>query len=256
MGRNLNEYKKVTLSSYRIAIDHTTQTIGRRTKYYRNLIIVVTVVGLGSIIWAGITWSWPPLAGILLFVPLCGFYFFIDEKLLIRWQQELFSHWEKGELDFRALYEAIISVKTLPKNTIESMLETLPADKELVEEQGVSPSTRQAIASVVTAIHSCRSDSIALKTAGYSIAGGALIAAVLFWIWEPVLGLFLVFLIFFLQRWIRAQRLKSAKEIVINTRQESDFNLEKFLEIVNQANWSPLSSAEREEFLKTLTDVT
>jgi len=81
--------------------------IDRRAKHFRNLIVAVTIVGLGSIFWAGIAWSWLPLAGIFLLVPFCGLYLFNDEKLLNQWQHELFAHWEKGELDFRALDEAV-----------------------------------------------------------------------------------------------------------------------------------------------------
>lgn len=97
--------------------------IDRRAKCYRNLVVAITFVALGSIIWAGIAGSWLPISGIFLFVPFCGLYFFIDEKILCQWQHELFAHWEKGELDFKALHEAITSILTLPKNTVESMSE-------------------------------------------------------------------------------------------------------------------------------------
>jgi uncharacterized membrane protein len=191
-----------------MAINSTTQMIDRRAKHYRNLIVAVAFVGLSSILWAGIDWSWLPLAGILLLVPFCSLYFFIDEKLLNQWRHGLFSDWEKGELDFRALYEAVTSISTLPKNTLESMLETLPSAGDLVTEQSISSSTRKAIAAVVTAIHACRSDHIAFKAAGYSIAKGVLIVAVLFWMWQPLLGLFAVTLVLLLRRWVKTQRLK------------------------------------------------
>ena len=123
--------------SYRAAIDQTTQTIDRRAKPFRNLIVAVTFVGLGSILWAGIAWSWLPLAGIFLLVPFCGLYLFVDGKLLNQWRHELFAHWEKGELDFRALYDAVTAISTLPKNTVESMLETLPSAGDLVTEQSI-----------------------------------------------------------------------------------------------------------------------
>jgi hypothetical protein len=249
---NLILIERQTLSSYRIAIDHTTQTIDRRAKHYRNLIVVVTFVSLGSILWAGIVRSWSPLAGIFLLVPLCGLYFFFDEKLLNQWRHELFAQWEKGKLDFRALYDAVTSISTLPKNSVESMLETLPSVGDLVTEQSISSSTRHAIAAVVTAIHACRSDHVAFKAAGYSIAGGVLIAAVVFWMWQPILGLFALSLVLLLRRWVKIQRLKGAKEKIIKAQQEPEFNLEKFLEIVSKIHWSPISASEKETFLTTL----
>jgi hypothetical protein len=244
------------LSSYRVAIDHTTQTIDRRAKHFRNLIVAVTFIDLGSILWAGIAWSWFPLAGIFLLIPFCGLYFFIDEKLLSQWQHGLFAQWEKSELDFSALHEAVTSISTLPKNTVESMLETLPSAGELVAEQSVSSSTRRAIVAVVIAIHACRADSIAFKTAGYSIAGGVILVAVLFRMWQPILGLFVVILVFLLRRWVKAQRLLGARERIINVQQKPDFSLEKFLKIVNQVNWSPIPTKEREKFLAGLSGAT
>ena len=245
--------QRVRLSTYRIAIDHTTQTIDRRAKHYRNLIVVVTFVGLGSILGAGIAWSWLPLAGILLLVPFCGLYFFIDEKLLNQWRHGLFSDWEKGELDFRALYEAVTSISTLPKNTVESMLETLPSAGDLVTEQSISTNTRHAIAAVVSAIHACRSDHIAFKAAGYSIAGGVLIATVLFWMWQPILGLFAVTLVLLLRRWVKTQRLKGARERIINAQQKPNFNLEKFLEIVSKIHWRPITAEEKKTILSAIS---
>jgi hypothetical protein len=240
------------LSSYRGAIDHTTQTIDRRAKHYRNLIIVVTFVGVGSTLWAGIAWSCLPLAGIFLLVPFCGLYFFIDEKLQNRWQHELFAHWERGELDFRALYDAVTSISTLPKNTVESMLETLPSTGDLVTEQSISSSTRKAIAAVVTTIHACRSDHIAFKAAGYTITGSVLIVAAALWMWQPLLWVFSVSMILLLRKWVKTRRLKGAKEGIITAQKQPDFNLEKFLEIVSKIHWTPISASEKKTILATL----
>jgi len=241
------------LSAYRIAINQTTETIDGRAKHFRNLIITVTFVGLGSILWAGIAWSWLPLAGIFLLVPFCGLYLFIDEKLLNRWQHELFAHWEMGELDFRALYNAVTAISTLPKNTVESMLETLPIAGDLVAEQSISSSTRKAIAAVVTTIHKYRSDHIAFKAAGYTITGGVLIIATALWMWQPLLGLFTVSLVLLLRKWLKTRRIKGVRERIINAQQKPDFDLEKFLKIVSKIHWTPISASEKKTILATLS---
>ena len=240
------------MSSYRIAIDQTTQTIDRRAKHYRNLIVAVTIVGLGSIFWAGIAWSWLPLVGIFLLVPFCGLYLFIDGKLLNRWQHELFAHWERGELDFRALCDAVTAISTLPKNTVESMLETLPSAGDLVTEQSISSSTRKAIAAVVTTIHACRSDGIAFKAVGYTITGSVLIVAAALWMWQPLLGILSVSLVLLLRKWLKTRRLKGIRERIITAQQEPDFHLEKFLEIVSKIYWTPISASEKKTILATL----
>ena len=251
--RWLHFFERQTLSPYRIAIDQTTQTINRRAKHYRNLIVAVTFVGLGSILWALIGWSWMPFVGTFLLIPFCGLYIYIDGKLLNKWRHELFAGWEKGDIDLQALYEAVTAISTLPENTVESMLETLPSTGDLVAEQSISSSTRKAIAAVVTTIHTCRSDNIAFKAAGYTITGGVLIIATVLWMWQPLLGLFTVSLVLLLRKWLNTRRLKGARERIITAQQKPDFNLEKFLEIVSKIHWKPISAEEKNTILATLS---
>ena len=241
------------MSSYRVAIDNTTQTIDRRAKHYRNLIIAVSFVSLGSILLAGIAWSWLPLAGIFLLIPICGLYLFFDGKLLNQWRHELFVAWVKGEIDFRAFYEAVIPISTLPKDTVQSMLETLPFAGDLVTEQSISSSTRKAIAAVVTTIHACRSDHIAFKAAGYTITGGVLIIAAALWMWQPLLGVFTVSLVLSLRKWLKTRRIKGARERIITAQQEPDFDSERFLNIISKIHWTPISASEKKTILTTLS---
>jgi hypothetical protein len=206
-------------------------------------------VCLGSIFWAVIARSWLPLAGIFLLVPFCGLHFFIDGKLLDQWRQELFADWEKGEIDFRALYDAVISISTLPKDSVKGMLDTLPSSGDLVTEQRISSSTRKAVAAVVTTINNCRSDDIALTAAGYTITGSVIIAAIAFWQWQPLLGLFAVGLILLLQKWVRLIRLKGAKERLCVAQQDSDFSSKKFVNIVSELHWKPITASEKQTIL-------
>jgi hypothetical protein len=240
------------MSSYRISIDQTTQTIDRRSKYYRNLIVTVTFVGLGTISLAVIVRSWLPLVGTLLLVPLCGLYLLIDGQLLNHWRNKLMLGWEKGDIDFNAFHQALMAISTLPQNTVKSMLATLPVSGDLVAEQGVSSSTRTAIAAIVYMIHTCRSDLIVLKTAAYTIAGGAVAIAAAFWMWQPLLGLLPLGLIGVLQKGIKTRRLKSAKATIVAVQQQPDFNLDKFREIIGKIDWPPISATEKMRFLGEL----
>ena len=133
------------------------------------------------------------------------------------------------------------------------MLETLPSAGDLVTEQSISSSTRKAIAVVATTINVCRSDHIAFKTAGYTIPGGVLIFATALWMWQPLLGLFAVSLVFILRKWLKTRRLKGAIERIITAQQEPDFNLEKFLKIVSKIHWTPISAKEKKTILVTLS---
>jgi len=165
------------VSTYRIAIDLTTETIDKRAKYLRNLIIGVVLVSLVAFGWALVSRMLFPLSFLLLLFPLCGLFYFLDAKLLAEWRCGLFSSWTTGEIDFGALNAAVRAVPTLPKDTLGSMLDTLPSAGDLLTEHQVSSPTREAVAAVVMTIYACRSDAVAFKAAGYAIAGSLLIVA-------------------------------------------------------------------------------
>jgi hypothetical protein len=78
--------------------------------------------------------------------------------------------------------------------------------------------------------------------------GGVLVTAVEIRMWKPILGLFAVSLVLLLRRWIKVRRLKSLKERITISKQEPDFNSEKFLEIVSKIHWKPISTEEKKKF--------
>ncbi len=134
------------MSAYRIAIDQTTKMIDNRARYFRNLVVAVVVLTLGSLGWAAVTWTFLPLSGLLLLLPLCGRFFFLDAKLLNDWRSQLLDAWVKNDIEFRGFCDAVSAIPTLPKNTIQSMLATLPSAGDLAAEQRISSSTREATA--------------------------------------------------------------------------------------------------------------
>src|SRR5215471_15321706 len=163
------------MSAYKVAIDQTTRAIDRRATCYRNLIVAVVLISLVSLDWAVFTWTISPLAGFFLLIPTCGGSFWFDARLVNAWRSHLFAQWVQKNIDFCAFCHAVGAIPTLPQNTLQSMLATLPSPEDIALEQRLSPSTRHAIATVVTVIHACHSDALALKVAGYAIVGGSLI---------------------------------------------------------------------------------
>jgi hypothetical protein len=103
-----------------------------------------------------VAWALSPLAGFFLLLPISSVCV-LDSRLLNDWRLQLLEGWARGELDFRSFRAAVEAVPTLPKDTLQSMLATLPSAGSFITEQGISSSTRNAIAAVVTAIHACRS---------------------------------------------------------------------------------------------------
>ena len=69
------------------------------------------------------------------------------------------------------------------------MLATLPTAGELVAEQRISSSTREATAALASTMHACQSDAMALRTAAFAIVVGLLIFAATLWTWLPLLGI-------------------------------------------------------------------
>jgi hypothetical protein len=237
------------ISPYRTAIDQTTNTIDRRAKHFRNLIVAVTCICLGSLLWAGITISWHPFTGMILLLPACGIYLLYDGRELNHWRHQLFKKWIKQEIDFRALCDAVSSITTLPKDSMQSMLETLPLDSDLVSEQDISMSTRQAIAAVVNTINICRFDAIAWKTSVYTLTAGVIVITVASWQWQPLLSLIIVGLLIFMQKLVKIKRLKNARDRIHSVRREPDFSFEKYMNIINKIRWMPISDTEKNIFL-------
>src|SRR5262249_39633598 len=153
------------------------------------LVVVVVAMSLGLLAWGLVTWSLSPLVGLLLLVPACGLFFFFDAKLLESWRTKMLTAWVKKEIEVRGFCDAISAITTLPKDTLQGMLATLPSAGDLVAEQRISSSTPEAAAALTTTIHACESDAMALKAIGFAIAVGSLIIAVILWMWQPILGI-------------------------------------------------------------------
>ena len=236
------------MSAYKVAIEQTTRAIDKRATYYRNLIVAVVFISLISAVWAVFAWAIAPLAGFFLLLPVCGFYFFLDGKLLNDWRSQLFASWVRKDMDFCALCHAVGAIPALPQNTLQSMLVTLPAPEDVASEQGLSSSTRDAIAAVVTAIHACRSDAIALKMAGYAIVGGSLLSAVTLWAWQPLLGTIAAVALPWLRKPVQRWRLRRLRERTLSAQRQLDFDHKQCVEFVAWLPWEPISEMYTEFF--------
>jgi hypothetical protein len=243
------------MSVYRVAINQTTQTINGRATYFRNLIVAVVVVGLGSSLWALVAWVLSPLAGFFLLLPICGVFFFLDSRLLNQWRSQFLQGWARGELDCYSFRAAVGAVPTLPKDTLQSMLATLPLAGDLVSEQRITRGTREAVVALVTTIHACQSDMTALRAAGFTIAGVSLMAAVLLWMWQPLCGMVAVTALPLLHKWMRQRRLKSLMARALVACRRADFNYENCLALIARLDWNPVASSEKDAFLAAVRAV-
>ena len=240
------------MSVYRLAIDQTTSAIDRRARFYRNLIVAVVVVILGSVVWAIFAWAWIPLLGCLFLFPICGLYFFLDAQVLQGWRSQLLEPWCQRELDFRAFQPAIEAVPGLPQESLRSMLATLPLSDDWHAEHELSRSTRKAIAVVMTLLHSSRSDVLLSKTLSLTLIGGSLVVAAVLWQWEPLLGIMVGFLFLWLRQVWRSLRVKRCREGLEVVRKHPDFDQTQFQALLSLLSWNPLSDREKETLLSPL----
>jgi hypothetical protein len=228
--------------------DLTTQVINRRAKSYRNLVITVAIVFICSIGAAVVAQTLWPLTGFLVLIPICGFYFFLDNKLLNEWRSQLMESWVKEDLIFRYFYDAINAVPTLPKETLRDMLVTLPKAINIKSKTDLTTSTRQATEAAVSAIFSCRSDALAYKAVSHTIFTGSIIAASGFGMWIPLVGILAVVPIPVLLKRVRIIRLRNTRVKIQSALEQPDFDQQKYQELVEHFDWSPISASEKSKF--------
>jgi hypothetical protein len=220
------------MSAYRIAIDLTTKTIDSRAKFYRNLIVAVVALGAISLACAAATRTLSLLTGLLMLLPTCGFFFFLDDRLLRKWRSGLFHMWVRKELDFNAFHHAVEALPKLPKDTLHGMLATLPSAQDLVAEQQISSSTREAIAATAACIYGYQSDTLVIKATGAAIGSISIILAATLRTWKPIWGCIILVLLPFSRTWLNRWRATAMNQSTLAAREQSDFNEQKYRELI------------------------
>src|SRR5262249_62311980 len=93
------------MSAYRLAIVQTITTIDTRARYFRDFVVADLVLTFGSLGWAAVTWTFSPLAWLLLLFPAWGLFFLLDAKLVNDWGSRLLDAWGKEEVHVRAFLD-------------------------------------------------------------------------------------------------------------------------------------------------------
>jgi hypothetical protein len=236
------------VSAYRLAILQTITTINSRARHFRNLVVAVVVLTLGSMGWAAVTWTFSPLACLLLLFPAWGLFFFLEAKLLSDWRSRLLDAWVKKDIELRGFGDAVSAIPTLPKETLQIMLATLPSAGDLRTEQRISSSLREATAALTTAMHACEADAMALKATAFAIATVSLITAGILWMWQPILGITVLALFPFMRKRLRRRRLRALEERTVTARAKPDFSNATYRELVANLPWRPISPAKKRAF--------
>lgn len=91
------------------------------------------------------------IAAALWLPPIAGAFFAIDARLLHQWRSAMLNLWVLGSIDFHALADVFRAISTMPRSTLEGMLESLPKMSELSAEQEINEPTRGLIAFAISA---------------------------------------------------------------------------------------------------------
>jgi len=177
------------------AYNATIRLFNTRMKRYKALIISIAIVVFGSVIWAIVWKSWSPFLCIIIPIPLCGIYLSSDLMLINKWQNILLNLWIYDELDIGLFIDTVSQVRMLPKETLQSLLKTLP-EKELAGK--ASKEMKEAIKITIKIINQCQVDRIVSSTCACSIGLGFLAFALLHQRWLMLFGLALVVPVFFI----------------------------------------------------------
>jgi hypothetical protein len=212
------------VSAYGAAIDRTVDTIERRARAFRTQIAAVVLMGLGAIVWSILARSPAPLVWAAGLVPVCGWFFLVDDARVRDWRVEILNDWAECRLEMAGFRHAIRAHPSLPRDTLEGMLASLPSSGELATERLISIATREAVVAAVLANYRWRSDALALKTVGSLIVTGAIIAAVTLRRWEPLLALTGLAPVSIVAVWTRRRGLALAKREVTARRRRAEFS--------------------------------
>jgi len=160
-------------SPYAVALDAARDTIVERARFYKRLVIGVSLCSLvvaGSII--GWRSAWPLLA--LAWLPaLVLVHRIADLRAVHRWRDISLIAWVAGQLELDLLASTLRRVPGLPPSTVEGMLESLPCWPG-----NTAPSVRSSLVRAQWAIGRLATQALAVRALAWSTVAATVLAAV------------------------------------------------------------------------------
>lgn len=163
-------------SPYRVAIDDTVRTISSRARGHRVLAAVALLVPFVTIAVGVVRRSWAPTTFVIALVPVFAAFRCADIWLLRRWERRIIGLWDRHGLEFDEFRTAVRLVPTLPRNTLDGMLELLPGTAAALG-RTMTPSARLTGAMTLHLISRCDAWCGTLTTTARSIAITAVMLA-------------------------------------------------------------------------------
>ena len=109
----------------RQAIYGTLDTITVRAAAYRNLVVIISLIGIGVLATLAFSWRLFALSGLTLLLPATVGWMYWDARIVRLWTKRTLKICTDGALDVSVFASTIGSMRHLPQTTIGSMLNEL-----------------------------------------------------------------------------------------------------------------------------------
>jgi hypothetical protein len=239
--------RRARASKYDEAIEITRLTVYRRGQLYRALVVVVSLATATTIGIAVVSMTWQVLSG-LLFIPMfCSGFLLLDNTLVVRWRRRLLTLWSDGTLEFGAFGGVIAAMRTLPTQTVGTMLASLPAS--MVVEAARPHVVRLAVVRTLVAIDSIEIVRNVAVAACLTVATGAGALSIITGSLAPMLACVVVPFVLTASRGLTSRRLRTALPDEI-LRRSSRCEQAAFASVVAHLNWRTVPARQRDRFVR------
>jgi len=239
-------------ATYREAVDLTTRTVAVRARAYRNLVVVVVGAVVLPMLAALIMWSWRPLAGPLVLVPLCAAFVSFDTWLVSRWRQRILWLWASGNLDLVTFGEMATSVRALPTPTLKAMLSSLPPFTVPLPGQATAPvAMRESLVTMAGGIDAQQSYRMIATAVAVTATVAAVAAGVVAGSWDLMLSVALAPLVVVAGRTVARRTLRRSVPERVKV-QEAGLDPKALAAAAALLDWRHVSNAERDGLLARL----
>lgn len=110
---------------FQAAIDLTFRAIQKRGRMYRNLVVAVSILLVGSIFSGVLRRSWRPLWGFTLVIPATAVFLAVDARVVRKWSDEIRRLSKERRMSLQSFSSAMLAQPLIPAATIKGMLAQL-----------------------------------------------------------------------------------------------------------------------------------
>jgi hypothetical protein len=217
---------------YRSTIDLTIKVITDRACVFRNQVVTVVIVSLIAIASAFYT-AWA-LVGLLVLVPLSGFFLYLDTKHVADWRLNILTVWAQCDIDLLAFSQVMRAVPNIPEVTLNSMLNLLGKVQIWQVEPQASTQTRRTVTAVVRFADTLNLHQLVAKVFATAIVTVSICWSLAGQVWQPLELLVAILALPLVLRWLRTSLQHQSRAAIVAAKQHPDFDADIFRSLMEQ----------------------